>query len=80
MMKSDLLAVGSLNPVDQLAFVIALERFQEHACRTCAIFHRAMDITQGRAAVNGRLTHTQHVEVWPLKDENTRPVRRIRCS
>src|ERR1700729_4655811 len=59
-----------LNPVNQLAFDIALPAIDGELEFGRRFFAQRLSITQRRLAINFRLTHAQHVEVGPVQDED----------
>ena len=62
--------LGCMDPVDQCAFVVALEACQPHAGCLGERGQALIDLSKRGAAVDGRFTRPQQVEVGTVKDED----------
>jgi hypothetical protein len=68
--EADVLLAGRLHPVDQFAFMVALEAFEADTEGAGTGFHRLVDGGQGGTPVNLRFPGSQKVKVWPMEDQN----------
>src|ERR1700752_3909397 len=61
---------GILNPVNQLTFVIALQKLDFQAMLRPEIAARLFDLGQRRLPVNLRLTSTKQIQIRTIQDVN----------
>src|SRR5712691_6032560 len=74
--EADTVAAGLLNPVDQLAFEIAVVANHLRACGASGVEQSAVDRLQGLPAIDRWLASSQEIEIGPVKDKDS-PV--LRC-
>jgi hypothetical protein len=62
-------AAGFVDPVHQLAFVVALAEVQLQPVRGAGFFAQLLDVGQRGRAVHGGLARAEQVEVGAVEDE-----------